>query len=281
MNITRQRSSRYFYTRYQFIPSLLAVCLATTAFAISATASSQVSYVPRQSPPFRASPPSAEPDASNPARTTRSTSLELGVATQAPLAIGGLINIELPGRLQLRGEVGAMPSGYASLINSVVKSVAGYDDQVAALVDGSFQSGLVARLSAGWRPFASSGFELFGGYTHVALSGSVSPTQVAAVVGGDFAAQVTSQLLTEDVAISSQLHNFHLGVGWRWLIAEHLVIRVNVAYMQTVSSSSSVETPQLPEAGQLASGVVDQLLASVFSDYVKLPVFGLGLGYRF
>ncbi len=206
---------------------------------------------------------------------------DVALSTQVPLSIGVLASLELPARLLLQLEAGWMPPGYGAAINGLVKSFAGYDDDIGSLIDQSFDDAVVVRAAGGWRPFPSAGFEIFGGYTFVGLNGSVAPEDVASVVGGEFAAQVASQLLTEDVDISSKLHNFHVGLGWRWVAFDHLVIRANLAYMQTLASSTTVETPENPAAGAIATPIANRVLGDAYETYVKMPVFGLSAGYRF
>jgi hypothetical protein len=174
-----------------------------------------------------------------------------------------------------------MPPGYGSAINGIVQGFAGYDDDVGQLIGEAFDRAAVVRIAGGWRPFSSAGFELFGGYTYVGLYGSVSPAAVARVVGGDFAENVAQNLLSEDVSVSSRLHNVHIGLGWRWVAFDHLVIRANLAYMQTLGSSTSIEAPELPEAAAAATPIANEVLGDAYRTYVKLPVFGLSAGYRF
>lgn len=206
---------------------------------------------------------------------------DVALSTQVPLSIGVMASLELPARLLLQLEAGWMPPGYGAAINGLVKSFAGYDDEIGNLIDQSFDDAVVVRAAGGWRPFPSAGFEIFGGYTFVGLQGSVAPEDVASVVGGEFATQVAGQLLTEDVGISSKLHNVHVGLGWRWVAFDHLVIRANLAYMQTLASSTSIETPENPAAGAIANPIANEVLGDAYETYVKMPVFGLSAGYRF
>ena len=206
---------------------------------------------------------------------------DLMVGTQVPLSVGAIAALELPGRILLSGELGWMPRAYGSAINGVVSSLGAYNDNVRDLVDGTLEDALVVRISGGWRPFPSAGFEMFGGYTHIALSGSVSPQTIAGIAGGEVAQLVAAQGLSQDVLVSSGLHNFHVGLGWRWVAFDHLVIRASIAYTQTLASSSSVETPDVPELGTLATPFIDKELDTIYGDYVKLPLLGLAAGYRF
>ncbi len=181
----------------------------------------------------------------------------------------------------LQFDLGYMPEGYGSAINGMMESFGVYDSAVGNLIDGALDGAVVVRGSVGWRPFESAGFEIWGGYTSIALSGSVSADDVSGLVGGDFASQLAAELITGDVTLDSQLHNFHVGLGWRWVIVDHIVLRANLGYTQTVASSSSIELPGQETAAALANPVVDKTLDGVFTDYVKLPTVGLSAGYRF
>lgn len=207
--------------------------------------------------------------------------LDLAVGTLFPLAIGPQLTLELPGRVMLQGDVGWMPPAYGSLVNRMVQRFGAYDEQFQSLIASAIEDALVARVTAGWRPFSQAGFEIFGGYTLVDLHGRAVPADVAAVVAGDFAAAVAESVVGDVVEIDSQLHSFHVGLGWRWVALDHLVIRANLAYMQTVGSSSSVSVPAAPELEREATEIVDEELGEIYARYVKLPVAGLSAGYRF
>ncbi len=97
---------------------------------------------------------------------------------------------------------------------------------------------------------------------------------------GGYASEVTSKL-KEDLSISSQLHNTHLGLGWRWIAADHIVIRAGLGYTLCVAASSSVEIPDDPKAENLANDRVDAVTGEIYLTYFKLPVVSLAAGYRF
>ncbi len=239
-------------------------------------------YGPPQPPvppgPVHASPPG--PDATEGPDEPSPPFFDLALTTHVPLSIGGAATLELPGRVLLQVDLGWMPPAYGSAINSLVKSFGAYDEGVAALVDAALDDAMVVRAAAGWRPFPSAGFEITGGYTYVALSGSVSPADLAAVVAGDFASEV-AQELEQDITLDSELHNIHVALGWRWVAWDHLVIRANLGYTQTLGSSSSVSIPDHREGEVMANPVVDAELGDIYQQYVKLPVLSLGAGYRF
>lgn len=206
---------------------------------------------------------------------------DLAVGTYVPLSIGAQASLELPARLLVQGDIGWMPGMYGSAINGLIQQFGGYDGNVGELVDGALDGAVVLRLSGGWRPFPNAGFEILGGYTFVSVSGSASPEEIASVVGGGFDQTLEAAGVTDDVSLSSQLHNFHVALGWRWVAFEHLVIRANVGYLQTLGSSAELSVPSNPELADQANPAVDETLNELYTSYVKLPVLGLSGGYRF
>jgi hypothetical protein len=232
-----------------------------------------VYYVPPR-PPVREEPEDDEDPLAPP-------NLDVALGTLFPLSLGPQITVELPGRLLLQSDIGWMPPAYGSLVNGMVRRFGAYEPALESLVSGALEDALVFRATGGWRPFPSAGFELFGGYTLIDLHGSAVPADVATVVAGDFATAAAESRLGDRVELDSTLHSFHVGLGWRWVAFDHLVIRANLAYMQTVASSSSVEMPDAPELAEEATEVVDERLGEIYERYVKLPVVGLSAGYRF
>lgn len=212
---------------------------------------------------------------------------DLGVATEFPImTLGAQTVLEVPYGIQLRADVGWLGSPYTDAINSFLDAVGAYGSGTTAtetseLIGAALHNSLVVRAGAGWRPFAKHGFEFFGGYTLVALGGSLGAEQAITALTGK---QLTTDEQRSTVTISSTLHNFNVGFGWRWLfLNDHLVLRTSGEYLQTVASSTSLTLQSSEGSTALPniSSALNSYLSGVYATYIKTPVLSLGLAYRF
>ncbi|MCC6528509.1 MAG: hypothetical protein IT373_38035 [Polyangiaceae bacterium] len=219
--------------------------------------------------------PDAEPEPEEP----EPPFVDLALGTHAPLSLDAEATVELPARILLQGGFGWMPPGYRALVTKLVSSASGGDDALATLVDGSLDTTLVLRISAGWRPVPTEGFEIWLGYTAAFLSGSVTPTDLGATVEDPLGAELASELAS-DVKLQSTLHNIHVGLGWRFVVWDHLVVRASVGYTQTLGATSGVSIPDEALEAE-AAPIVEKSLNDAYKGFVKLPVVGLTAGYRF
>ncbi|MFP6686121.1 MAG: hypothetical protein VB934_15495 [Polyangiaceae bacterium] len=245
------------------------------------TAPAYVPYLPRQSDAPRPQPV-AEPDRveQHEGSVDDPPHFDIEAATQAPLAIGGQVTLELPGRLLLHGGVGMMPSAYGSLVHSVIEGTDADSDAttVAAML---LENALVLRMAAGWRPFSGSGFELYAGYTRLELDATASTAQIRSLANGALPSQAETLLGTTGVGLHSTLHNVQVALGWRWVALDHLVLRANLGYLKTLDASSEVTIEQQPELATTATSAVAPVLDELYAKHVQLPVLSLSAGYRF
>ena len=210
---------------------------------------------------------------------------DVAFAVEAPIMLGAQATLELPYGFLLQSELGVLPAFAIDAVDGALVSSGAYDASVSNLVTGSLGDSLVFRLSGGIRPFPDAGFEMLVGYTVVALGGGVDARDAVAAAGGG---ALPVAIPEGEVTLHSTIHNVHMSLGWRWIIADHFLVRASVGYLQTVTSSSSVRVPSawqsdptVSAAVAVANPVIDTELASVYSTYVKLPVLGLSMGYRF
>jgi hypothetical protein len=223
------------------------------------------------------------PDGAAPERA-RPLALDVGAATRIPLSAGPEISVELPGRLLLQGHLGWMPGAYSRAVTGALRGGGLYDAAVQTLIDNTLDRVTTASLSAGWRPFAGSGLELFAGYTHVSLSGATTSGEVLPVVSREVARELRDELGVDvKLRLNSSLHAMRVGLGWRWLIADHIVVRASAEYMKAFASSSrlDIDSNTRFDLTDLAAPTAQQLLNEHYLKYVSLPLFGLSLGIRF
>ncbi len=210
--------------------------------------------------------------------------LDIGATTIVPLSFGPELHVQLPAGILAQIHLGWMPEVYSQALTDGLENAGVYDATIGGLVDGSFEGATTWRLGLGYRPFADYGLELGIGYVHVAMEGATSTTEVMALVPPELAAEiaeVTSRTDDVQVNLDSSLHHLMLNVGWRWLIAERFTIAANVGYLQAVGTSSELEIEAFPRLSNLATPIVDEVLHEHYMRYVKIPVVGLGVGYRF
>ena len=221
---------------------------------------------PQQQPPIDVPPEDAADEGSG-------VAFDIAAGTSFPLGLGPMLSLEVPGRILLQTEIGWMPPAYGSAIVGIISSV----NETAFLtkvVEDALADSFVFRIGAGWRPFPSAGFEITGGYTMISTGADIDPVIVGDVVDGDLERRIVA-LVTEKVPVTATMHNFHVALGWRFLAADdHLVIRTNLGYTQTLAASSSVELPEVPTDPELQGeleprfqSAIDELLSSD----VKLP----------
>jgi hypothetical protein len=207
--------------------------------------------------------------------------LDLSAVTLVPLSIGPELDVELPGRILAQVHVGWMPELYSQTLTDALENAGVYDDTVGALIDGALQSATTWRIAAGWRPFEKHGLEVTVGYAHVSLEGATTTAELEPLVSPEVAEELNAELGNVGIRLRSNIHHVTALVGWRWLIAERLVVRANLGYMQAFDSSSSLEIESNPELTGLAAPTVESVLHDHYMRYIKIPVVGLGVGYRF
>lgn len=215
----------------------------------------------------------------------RSFGGDVALATQAPIFVGAQGTLKLPHGFLFQAELGVLPGFYVSAVDGALVSANVYSEVVSSLVTSGLRDSFVLRLSGGMRPFEGHGFEVLGGYTLTTLGGGVSARAALEAVGG---VALPSQVPDAEIGLQTTLHNLHVSVGWRWLIADHFLVRASIGYLQTVASSSHIQVPDsassIPGASAVfeqANQTIDATLDESYKSYVKLPLLGLALGYSF
>lgn len=239
-------------------------------------------------PPGYAAPGTAAAESREPApRRPREFHLDLGVGTEFPISVGGVLTAELPHRFLLQLGAGVMPRAYADTIDGFLTSVGAYDAVISQAVRASLSDAFVLRASLGGRPFSAHGFEILAGYTLIKGGGSLSTAGALDAILAETGYPLQApESLPADIPIGATLHNIHASIGWRWLVADdRLVLRASLSYFQTVASQVTVDIPDtatevVPFEAEI-NEQVSSYLGPFFSKYAKAPTLGLSAAFRF
>jgi hypothetical protein len=217
------------------------------------------------------------------AKPKRSFQVDVGAGTDFPVFVGGYLGAELPGRLLLQVGAGVMPAAYSGAINSVLQAVGAYDSTIGGLVQQALGNPFVLRLSGGWRPFTNHGLEILAGYTLIDMNGSATEGDIInAVLMEAGAPERVPAGSGATIPLSATLHNVHVSLGWRWLLADdHVVIRASLSYMQCLAANVGVGLPGAQAMEPAVNQALNTFVDPYFTSYVKTPLVGLSAGYRF
>jgi hypothetical protein len=214
-------------------------------------------------------------------RAQGSFALDLSASTWVPVSVGPEATLEVPGRLLLQVHVGWMPDLYGHALTDTLEDAGAIDARSGALVDGAVRGATTWRLAAGWRPLPKSGLELTVGYAHIAGNGQTSTGELLPLVPPDVGDRLRRELGDTDIHLRSSIHHFTLAAGWRWLIADRIVIRADLGYLQAFAADSTLGIDSRPDLARLAQPTVQSVLHGQYMRYIKVPIVGFGVGYRF
>jgi hypothetical protein len=196
--------------------------------------------------------------------------LDLAVGTEFPLSVGGEATLELPGRLLAQMHVGWLPSAYVRTLNGLATKAGWYGQQTASVIESTIDGAYVLRPAVGWRPVASSGFEIWAGYTHVRLDGGTSPRELeeAGVVdempGG-----------SRRIPVHGRLHAVQALIGWSFLPTEDVVLRAGIGYTKVLGADVKVKS-----SSAAANRRASRELEDAVTDYVQSVELQLTAGFR-
>lgn len=208
-----------------------------------------------------------------PVRAPTEWAIDVMLATAVPTALGADVRIETPGRFLLDVFAGGNP--YADSLAGLVEAYGG-GSSGRALVAGVGANAGVLRLQAGFRPSPDAGLELLAGYTLMYSSPHVTRATLEAVTGQSFA---YSDFDSTDLHVT--IHGVSAELGWRFVIADHVVVRVGVGGMFTVASAVHLDVPDAMRSASAAVGEAESQIAHAITQYGFVPEARIAVGYRF
>jgi len=208
-----------------------------------------------------------------PVRAPSEWAVDVMLATAVPTGLGGNVRIETPGRFLIDVLVGGNP--YADTLGSLVEA---YGGGVPAhqFVTAIGQSAGIMRLQVGWRPTPDAGFEILAGYSLMYSSPTISRPTLEAVTGQSFA-----YAGFDSTQLQVAIHGVTAELGWRFVIADHLVLRLGIGGTFTVASSAHLAVPDAMREASPAVATAEGEIAGSIARYGFVPEARVALGYRF
>ncbi len=206
--------------------------------------------------------------------------VEVSFGTRFPLEIGFEGVVEAPFGLTAHLGLGWMPRFYRDTINDTLVAFGAYEDADAALIAAAFEDALVLSPGIGWRLPPARRLEIYAGYVVSFLGGSITRAEAEQLTGEDLRPTGVSE-----VPLSGTAHGFQIGVAYQAELRPHLSVRLSLAYFQILGSSTSIDVTVDGAAAQRVVARVetalDAYLDDLLSSYVKSPLFGAALVWRF
>lgn len=285
-------------------PLLATLAVLTGLLAVDRRAAAETIAQPAEPPDAQPSGEPAEPMfdppqvrlPDEPRVQTRGVHLGLEAMTDFPVAVGGQLTLEVPYGLRLTASIGALIEPYVGVINDVVVAAGGYDEGTADIISATLGNSLVWNLHLAWRPFSRAGFYIAGGYRQVTLDAAVNPVDVVEIATGQSPPEEVRAVLRSSYQVTSTLHMVDVELGWEFVIARHLTLRLALGAALTVRAHTEVPPVDVAVPSQYqgylsqetVDGIVDEArqvtadyLDSTYETYVFTPTFSVGLGYRF
>ncbi len=201
--------------------------------------------------------------------------------SEFPLMVGGRIWVELPGRLSLGTSLGYLPGAYEQAVNATLMSAGAYDSQTGAVIESIMEDSFIFRVSLGWRPFAKHGAYLRLGYVLALLEGSLSPELVQTAAGSLPVPVATLSRYLDGYSMESTLHMLHAEIGWQWVVAKGLSLRLGLGAAMTVGASSSiVDHGNHPQQVTALLAPTEAYLDDILTSYVFTPTVTLAVGWQ-
>ncbi len=169
----------------------------------------------------------------------RGFALDLGVRLTAPLALSGMMQLEMPGRIFLRTELGALPEGIAEGYANVASSLGGWDEGTRATVRDALSGAVFFETALGVR--VVDGLELAVGY---ALLWTSSRFEMSGIGG----------------RLETTNHAIHPTLGYRVLFGDLAFFRIEAGWFHTLGAGAAVT---LDQPAYEPSGLEGELAAAL------------------
>jgi len=214
---------------------------------------------------------------------TQAATLDIDVFTALPTEVGLRATGEGPGRLRLSLSGGVLPGPYLDEINREALANDWYDEQTVALIEQALRHSAIFGAHLGWRPFPKHGLQAEAGWGYMGLGGGLTGAQVLSAGTGYDLSWLGD--IGYDYSVRASLQRIEGTVGWEWVVAHHVHLRLDVGWSQTVAVKADVQ-PDF-DVPWVLQGYEDDMEAKTEADLkedlakINTPILALGAGWRF
>lgn len=209
----------------------------------------------------------------------RSWHVLVEATTEFPVAVGGRLELEMPGRLRIGGSFGVIPSFYVDAAESVVVAIdPSLDPVTVELARSAFERSLVARGFVAWSPFRGRSLYLLAGYAVTKFGGDLTSTEVLQ----DAVGYSGTDPINGSADLDTTLHGIHGELGYRFY-AGPVTFRLSLGFTGTVASRTRIDvfSDVAEEDARALAEDGEAYLDDVFTRYAMVPTLGFGIGYDF
>jgi hypothetical protein len=188
--------------------------------------------------------------------------------TRAPIDIGFLAGLEVPGRVHVHAGFGWVPSPYVGWITGRIGAAAAADSSALGIIRDGFDSGHAWRVQAGVRPFRDLGLYLDAGYARITLNGSLDTSLASSFVPVS---------VDGAYSVETALDTWFVELGYLARVGRHVLLGGGLGLMGTLSAETRIAASdaRLPQADpQVVQDVNDSL-----ERYGYLPTLSLRGGF--
>ena len=202
--------------------------------------------------------------------------LDVSVQTSVPLSIGAEAQLQTPIGIFFNVGGGHIPNAYLSMLGDLVQGTGAFGDDVRPLLDETVANGgWNFRGGIGLNPV--EGLELGFGYTYLAADSTLTRGAIESATG-----QRIRYRGMREVPISVDIHALYGRLGYRFVIADHFVIRAAVGWTHAVGASVRLDVPDEVRAIEDNPATeIENAVDEGFSNYGFTPEILLSAGYRF
>ncbi len=210
----------------------------------------------------------------------RGTSLHAIVGADAPLALGGGLELWLPWRIRFGATVGELPKAVLHAANDELVDHGVYERALGDLVIASLARVVRWRTYVALHPFATHGLLVSAGYSAAIVDGSATAYQVASASGMPLPAGLPLDLI--HLELHSQLRMVDAALGWEWQFLGRWSVRIDLggAFTRAARVRVRVASPLVDDRiGELAERAASTL-HHAYTSYVRTPTVSTFLGFH-